>query len=331
MTEHDAVPTSEQSRQLYRDMLLIRRVEESLRDDFHAGKLPGGVHLYIGQEAIAAGVCAHLDDSDWIASTHRGHGHFLAKGGDPKAMIAEIYAKETGICKGMGGSMHVADFSKGIIGANGIVAGGVGITVGAALAAQLDGNGQVAVVFFGDGAANQGVIMEAMNVGALWKLPLILVCEHNGFSEFSPSDTVTAGDIAERPKAFGIPSESVDGNDVVAVWQATARAVARARAGEGPSFIQATTYRTHGHNEGEVHFLQGKYRDESEVEDWQGRDPIDRYGAELTDSGRVAQSDLDAIDEEIAALVAEANEFALSSPAPADDAADRLMFFNQAP
>ena len=276
-------------------------------------------------------MCAHLDDDDWIASTHRGHGHFLAKGGDPKAMIAEIHAKEGGICKGMGGSMHVADFSKGIIGANGIVAGGVGITVGAALAAQLDGNGKVAVVFFGDGAANQGVIMEAMNVSALWKLPLILVCEHNGFSEFSPSDTVTAGDIAERPKAFGIPSVSVDGNDVEAVWQAMDDAVARARNGDGPSFIQATTYRTHGHNEGEVHFLQGTYRDDSEVEDWVKRDPIDRYAKELVGDGVCTRSDLETVDNEIRGVVEDAAAFAASSPRPADDAAHSLMFYNQAP
>ena len=326
-----ANPSKDQQLDLYRSMLLIRRVEERLRDDFHAGKLPGGVHLYIGQEAIAAGVCAHLDDTDWIASTHRGHGHFLAKGGDPGAMIAEIYARETGICKGMGGSMHVADFSKGIIGANGIVAGGVGITVGAALAAQLDGKGQVAVVFFGDGAANQGVIMEAMNVGALWKLPLIFICEHNGFSEFSPSNTVTAGDIAERPKAFDIPSETVDGNDVVAVWQAMKDAVALAREGKGPSFIQATTYRTHGHNEGEVHFLQGTYREDAEVEEWADRDPIDRFAASLVADGEFTQDDLDAVDQEIKDTVDEAGKFAESSPRPADNAADNLMFVDQAP
>ena len=326
-----ANPSKEQQLELYRSMLLIRRVEERLRDDFHAGKLPGGVHLYIGQEAIAAGVCAHLDDTDWIASTHRGHGHFLAKGGDPGAMIAEIYARETGICKGMGGSMHVADFSKGIIGANGIVAGGVGITVGAALAAQLDNKGQVAVVFFGDGAANQGVIMEAMNVGALWKLPLIFICEHNGFSEFSPSNTVTAGDIGERPKAFNIPSVTVDGNDVVAVWDAMADAVERAREGNGPSFIQATTYRTHGHNEGEVHFLQGTYREDSEVEEWEKRDPIDRYADGLVDSGTFSRDELDAVDQEIKDTVDAAAKFAESSPKPADNAADDLMFVNQAP
>lgn len=325
------LPTAENKLELYRMMLLIRRVEERLRDDFHAGKLPGGVHLYIGQEAIATGVCAHLNDDDWIASTHRGHGHFLAKGGDPKSMVAEIYAKETGICGGMGGSMHVADFSKGIIGANGIVAGGVGITVGAALAAQLEKKQQVAVVFFGDGASSQGVIMEAMNVSALWKLPLILVCEHNGYSEFSPSSTVTAGDIAERPKAFGIPSTRVDGNDVIAVWQAMAEAVARGRSGDGPSFIQATTYRTHGHNEGEVHFLQSSYREDAEVEDWKSRDPIERYAHELIDEGVCTAEDLEALESEIAAVVAEAGEFAENSAPPADNAPHDLMFFEQAP
>ena len=324
-------PDSKTLLDLYRSMLLIRRVEERLRDDFHAGKLPGGVHLYIGQEAIASGVCAHLNTDDWIASTHRGHGHFLAKGGDPKAMVAEIYAKATGICKGMGGSMHVADFSKGIIGANGIVAGGVGITVGAALAAQLEKKGQVAVVFFGDGAANQGVIMEAMNVSALWKLPLILVCENNGWSEFSASSTVTAGNIADRPKAFDIPSVSVDGNDVVEVWRATETAVARARAGDGPSLIHATTYRTHGHNEGEVHFLQGSYRDESEIEPWRAKDPIDRLRELLLTKDLCDSTDIDDIEKAIDDLVEEAGEFALASDSPPDDAANELMFYNQAP
>ncbi len=324
-------PSTGQLSELLRSMLLIRRVEERLRDDFHAGKLPGGVHLYIGQEAVAAGVCAHLDDDDWIASTHRGHGHFLAKGGDPKAMIAEIHAKETGICGGMGGSMHVADFSKGIIGANGIVGGGIGISVGAALAAQLEGKKQVAVCFFGDGAANQGVFMEALNVGALWNLPLVLVCEHNGFSEFSPSETVTAGDIADRPGAFGIPSERVDGNDAIAVWQAAARAVEQARRGDGPSFILATTYRTHGHNEGEIHWLQGTYREDSEIEQWRQRDPIDRLARSLVDSGDLADDDVEEMDREILETVESACAFADESPVPQPDAVNELMFFNQSP
>ena len=177
---------SEELLGLYRSMLLIRRMEERLGEVVKTGELPGPVHLYIGQEAVAVGVCACLGDRDWIASTHRGHGHFLAKGGDPRAMIAEILGRETGICHGKGGSMHVADFSRGILGANGIVGGGIGLALGAALAAQLDGEGRVSVAFFGDGGANQGVIMEALNIAAIWRLPLLLVCENNGFSEFSP-------------------------------------------------------------------------------------------------------------------------------------------------
>jgi pyruvate dehydrogenase E1 component alpha subunit len=190
---------------MYERMLLIRRVEKQLASDFKNARLPGAVHLYVGQEAIAVGVCSNLEDSDKISSTHRGHGHFLAKGGDPGAMMAEIYGKRNGICQGMGGSMHVADFSKGIIGANGIVGGGLAITVGAAWAAKLDGENRVAVCFFGDGAANQGVFMECMNVATLWNLPLIFVCEHNTYSEFSPANTVTSGEISNRARAFEMP------------------------------------------------------------------------------------------------------------------------------
>lgn len=219
--------------ELYRRMLLIRRMEERLAEVVSSGELPGAVHLYIGQEAVAAGVCVHLDDHDWIASTHRGHGHFLAKGGEPHAMMAEILGRDTGICRGKGGSMHVADFARGILGANGIVGGGIGLAVGAALAAQLDGQGRVAVAFFGDGGANQGVVMEALNLAAIWKLPLLLVCENNGFSEFSPTATVTAGEIAARAHPFGLPGVVVDGNDVLAVWEAAGKAVGRARTGHG--------------------------------------------------------------------------------------------------
>lgn len=228
------IPAAEQEA-LFRRMLLIRKAEERLARDFKTGELPGSVHLYIGQEAVATGVCAHLDDSDWIASTHRGHGHFLAKDGDPFAMFAEIRGRSTGICGGMGGSMHVADISRGILGANGIVGGGIGLAVGAALAAQLDGKGRVAVAFFGDGAAAQGVLAEALNIAALWKLPLLLLCENNGYSEFSPTQSVIAGSIAERGVPFGVPSLAVDGNDVVAVWEAAHEAVERARNGGGPT------------------------------------------------------------------------------------------------
>src|SRR5271169_703566 len=181
--------------QLYTRMLTIRRAEECLARLGQEGKFPGGVHLYIGQEAVAVGVCAHLEERDWITSTHRGHGHFLAKGGDPNAMMAEIWGKRTGICRGMGGSMHVADVSKGILGANGIVGGGLAIATGAAFGAKLDGDGKVAVCFFGDGASNQGVLMETLNVSSLWGLPVVFVCENNGFSEFTPSAEVTSGRI----------------------------------------------------------------------------------------------------------------------------------------
>jgi pyruvate dehydrogenase E1 component alpha subunit len=189
-------PEVEAALEMHRGMVLIRGMEERLAEVQRSGDLPGPVHLYVGQEAVAVGVCAHLAREDWIASTHRGHGHFLAKGGDPTSMVAEVFGRATGICGGKGGSMHVADLGRGILGANGIVGGGIGLAVGAALAAQLDGKGRVAVAFFGDGGANQGVIMEALNLGAIWKLPLVLVCENNGFSEFSPTATVTAGSIA---------------------------------------------------------------------------------------------------------------------------------------
>ena len=324
-------PSPRQLAEMYRTMVLIRRTEERLRDDFHAGKLPGGVHLYIGQEAVAAGVCAHLDDDDRIASTHRGHGHFLAKGGEPQSMLAEIYARNSGICKGMGGSMHVADFSRGIIGANGIVGAGLAITAGAAFAAQLDRKGKVAVCFFGDGAANQGVFMETLNISTLWKLPMIFVCEHNCYSEFSPSDSVTAGEIVNRAMAFGIPSMVVDGNDAVQVWQAADRAVTRARNGAGPSFIEGKTYRVYGHNESEVHWLSDKYRDEDEIDPWRRRDPIAGLSGYMLENHVCSRADIDAIDTEVSALVEQAaGSAAAADPADPDLLRD-MMFSGQQP
>ncbi|MCS6778343.1 MAG: thiamine pyrophosphate-dependent dehydrogenase E1 component subunit alpha [Geminicoccaceae bacterium] len=313
---------------LYQRMLLIRRMEEQLARDCAAGKLPGPVHLYVGQEAIAVGVCHHLEDRDWITSTHRGHGHFLAKGGDPARMMAEIYGRADGICGGFGGSMHVADFSKGIIGANGIVGGGIALATGAALAAQLDGDGKVAVAFFGDGAANQGVLMEALNVGALWKLPLILICENNGFSEFSPTATVTAGRIVERARPFGVPALKVDGNDVLAVWQAANQAVRRAREGGGPTLIEAITYRTRGHVEYEVTFITEPYRSEAEVEAWRAKDPIGRFAAYLATHGLAAADELEAIERAVGETVAEAVRVAEASPEPDPASATGHMFAN---
>ncbi|HEY2591240.1 MAG TPA: thiamine pyrophosphate-dependent dehydrogenase E1 component subunit alpha [Steroidobacteraceae bacterium] len=322
-------PSSEQLLALYERMLLIRRMEERLRADAAAGNLPGAVHLYIGQEAIATGVCARLRETDMITSTHRGHGHFLAKGGDPQAMMAEIWGKRTGICKGMGGSMHVADFSKGILGANGIVGGGFAIATGAALASKLTHDERIAVAFFGDGAANQGVFMESLNVSSLWKLPLVLVCEHNQFSEFTPSADITSGEIADRARAFKIPTSVVDGNDVVAVWQAAGEAVERARRGEGPSFIEAKTYRIQGHLEAEDLFLQGgKYREKAEIEEWRKRDPVERVRQRLLSSG-ASEEKLKAIDARIGATVERAVEFAQASEVADPELAFDLMFVGQ--
>ena len=310
---------------LYRRMMLIRIMEERLGEIQKTGALPGPVHLYIGQEAVAVGLCAHLTDRDWIASTHRGHGHFLAKGGDPKLMAAELYGRVTGICKGKGGSMHVADFTKGIIGANGIVGGGISLTTGAALAAQLDGQGDVAVAFFGDGAANQGVLSESLNLAALWQLPLILVCENNGFSEFSPTDTVTAGSIAERARPYGVPSLQIDGNDIQTVSQAAQEAINRARAGNGPTLIEAQTYRLRGHVEYEVTFLSKSYREQAEVDLWVSRDPITRAREYLKEQG-VSEQQIQAIDAEVVTEVDAAFEFAENSPWPDPSAALEDIF-----
>ncbi len=313
-------------------MLLIRRVEERLGEEFKAGNLPGGVHLYIGEEGIAVGVCAHLADTDWIASTHRGHGHFLAKGGDPNAMVAEIYGRKTGICRGMGGSMHVADVSKGILGANGIVGAGISLTAGAALAAQLDGKGAVAVCFFGDGAAGQGVLTEALNVGALWKLPLVLVCENNGYSEYTRADAVTAGTIADRARPYGVPGAVIDGNDVIEVWTAADAAIKRARRGDGPTLIEARTYRTRGHIEAETAFLQGgSYRSQEEIEQWKGRDPIDLYSSRLQADGVIDAQVLEQMDARVRATVQAAFEFAEKSELPDVSQVFECMFAGQRP
>jgi TPP-dependent pyruvate/acetoin dehydrogenase alpha subunit len=311
---------------LLKRMLLIRRMEERLGEVVKSGELPGSVHLYIGQEAVAVGVCSNLTKDDWIASTHRGHGHFLAKGGDPHAMIAEIFGRATGICHGKGGSMHVADFSQGILGANGIVGGGIGLAVGAALAAQLDGKGRVSAVFFGDGGANQGVVMEAINLAAIWKLPLLLVCENNGFSEFSPTVTVTAGEIGQRAQPFGVPSVAVDGNDVFAVRDVAEQAVARARSGDGPTLIEARTYRWRGHVETEKSFLSRTYREEQEIAEWQQRDPITRLEAVLLREGSASQREIDDVHAQVGQTVERAFTAALADPLPADATAFEDMF-----
>jgi acetoin:2,6-dichlorophenolindophenol oxidoreductase subunit alpha len=326
-TEHPEMGAnlpSEKLRDLYATMRLIRGVEERMMEFQKAGELPGPVHLCIGQEAVAAGVCAHLSDRDYIASTHRGHGHFLAKGGDASRMMAEVFGRIDGICQGKGGSMHVADFSKGIIGANGIVAGGVGLATGAAYACQLAGQGRVSVVFFGDGAAAQGVICEALNISSLWRLPLLLVCENNGYSEFSASNSVNAGEIVDRGKAFNVASVAVDGNDVLAMWRVAGAAVARARAGEGPTLIEAKTYRQRGHVEYEDTFLSRPYRSREEVDSWTAKDPLRLFRAYLVDNELVDIAELDAADSKVVQAVEHASAFAKASlwPEPAVALAD---------
>ena len=322
-----AGPPRDEALRLYESMVLIRRVEERLRDDSAAGKLPGAVHLYIGEEAVAAGVCAHLDARDYATSTHRGHGHFVAKGGDVRTMMAEIWAKREGICQGMGGSMHVADVTKGILGANGIVGAGLSIATGAAFGAKLDGDGKVSVCFFGDGASNQGVLMETLNVSTLWQLPVIFVCENNGFSEFTPASQVTAGRIADRARAFSMPVAEVDGNDVTDVWRAAGEAIRRAREGGGPTFIEARTYRIQGHFEFEAVVLSGgKYREQEEIEAWRRSDPIARFRSRLVSSGTAAAADLDRIDAEALDRVADAVAYAEAGEPADPELAETLMF-----
>lgn len=313
-TVHET-PSLDQLMSFYRTMLVIRAMEERLGELVVAGEVPGAVHLSIGQEAVAVGVCAHLSDDDWIASTHRGHGHFLAKGGSPAAMAREVLGRASGICAGKGGSMHVADIAHGMLGANGIVGGGIGIATGAAWSMQLVASDRVAVAFFGDGGANQGVVAEALNVAALWKLPLLLVCENNGYSEFSRTDAVTAGGIAERAQPYGVPWARIDGNDVEQVWRAAGEAVGRARRGEGPTLIEALTYRHRGHVETEKSFLSRPYRSDDEIEQWYARDPVLRLGAQLAARG-VEQAKLAALREDVAAEIARVWAEAIAQPEP---------------
>jgi TPP-dependent pyruvate/acetoin dehydrogenase alpha subunit len=317
--------------ELFEHMLLIRRAEERLVRACQEGELPGAVHLYIGQEAVAVGACSALRDHDWITSTHRGHGHFLAKGGDLKAMYAEIWAKGNGICRGMGGSMHVADFSKGILGANGIVGGGFAIATGAAFGAKLRAQGRIAACFFGDGAANQGVFMESMNISSVWKLPTVFVCENNGLSEFTVSSTITGGLLVDRAKAF-MPTTVVDGNDILAVRAAMDRAVERARSGDGPSYIECTTYRIRGHLEAEDAFLGGgKYRTSDQIEAWKSaeRDPLVRFETLLRASRWAGPEQLQALQASVAQQIEEAVAYARAGPPVDINLAPSLMFFAQ--
>jgi pyruvate dehydrogenase E1 component alpha subunit len=300
---------------LYRRMLLIRRFEEQVDELYRGAKMPGLAHLYIGEEAVAVGVCAALRDDDYITSTHRGHGHCLAKGAAPDRMFAELLGREAGYCRGKGGSMHIADQERGNLGANAIVGGSAGIATGAAMSARWRGTDQVAACFFGDGALGQGLLYEAMNMASLWRLPVIYVCENNLYNEYTHYSETTAGDLAARSRAFGIETVEVDGQDVEAVHGATAAAVARARAGDGPSFLLCRTYRYLGHHVGDVD--RAYYRSKEEEESWRReRDPIALLAGRLTAAGAVRPDQLEALDEEVRTMVAEGVAFALAAPFP---------------
>lgn len=308
---------------LYRTMRLIRRFEESIVELVNRNEVPGVTHEYIGQEAVATGVCHALLPDDVITSTHRGHGHILAKGGDPRRVMAELMGKVTGYNFGRGGSMHIADLALGIYGANGMVGGGVPIACGAAFAAKVAGNTKVAVAFFGDGGINQGVVHESLNLAAVWKLPVIFVCENNGYAATTSVRETTAIDrISDRAPAYGMPGVTVDGMDVRAVLEAANTAVARARAGDGPTLLECLTYRFVGHFTAEK--LRGfKYRSEEEIAQWRLRDPLVTFPAELTERG---VCDPAVIDAEIDALLADATAFARESELPRSEDALSGMY-----
>lgn len=322
--------TDEKLVEMLRLMFRIRRFEERLARLFKRGKLPGFVHLYIGEEAVAVGACSALKREDRITSTHRGHGHVIAKGAKVERMMAELLGREDGYCRGKGGSMHTVDFSLGIMGTNGIVGGGIPIAVGSAWGDKQLGRDYVTVSFFGDGASNQGVFFEAMNLAAIWKLPVIFMCENNGYTEWTPTEKLTAGRIADRGKPFGIPSVQVDGNDVLAVHNAVAEAVERGRRGEGPSLIEARTYRWHGHNEGEEAF-SGPYRPKEEIDDWKGKDPIPPFAAKLVGWGVMSQEEVDAVDVEETERVKASVKFAEESPFPDPEEALMHLFHDERP
>jgi pyruvate dehydrogenase E1 component alpha subunit len=286
-----------------------------------AGKLPGFLHLYVGEEAVAAGVCVNLTDADQVSSTHRGHGHLIAKGGDFRKAFAELFGKATGYCRGKGGSMHISDLDLGMLGANGIVGGGVPIAVGAAFADKYTGSDRVSVSFFGDGATNIGAFHEAINMAAALQLPAVFVCENNGYGEFTPRErTQAVTDIADRAIGYGMPGVVIDGMDAVAVWEAAHEAVAHARAGNGPSFLEAKTYRYYDHQG--IKGLGVSYRDDAEVLEWKQRDAIEKLEAQLQEAGVLDDAGIRTVHDRIQAEIDEAIAFAEESPPPG--AADLL-------
>jgi len=311
--------------EMYRKMLRIRRFEERVIRLVNENEIAGVTHEYIGQEAVAVGVCAALNKDDVITSTHRGHGHIIAKGGHVNRMMAELFARVTGYNRGRGGSMHIADLSLGIFGANGIVGAGAPIAMGAAWASQARGQSKIAVCFFGDGAMNQGVLHETLNMASLWKLPLVFVCENNGYAVTMSIDNANANpDFAKRAGSYNIPSETVDGMNVREVYRAAVQAVRRARAGEGPTFLNCRTYRFQGHHTAEA-TMGITYRSQEEIERWKQRDPILSLAKELESMG-IAGETLRSIEEETMREIDEAVEYARQSPEPNVEESLELMY-----
>ena len=313
--------------EMYQKMVTIRRFEEQVLEIYQQGLMRGLAHLYIGQEASGVGVCSALRIDDYITSTHRGHGHLIAKGGHVDRMMAEMQGKVDGYNRGKGGTMHIADMSLGILGANGIVGGGMGMATGAALSAQMRRTDQVSICFFGDGAANQGALLESANLAVIWKLPVIFVCENNQYGEYTAALAVTAvkEHIAERAAAFNMPAVVVDGNDVVAVYDTTMKLVERARAGEGPSMIECKTYRYRGHHVGDGS-PEKTYRTQEETDTWKAKDPIPRMARRMVKAGMATETELDNSDKSIKQTVLDAVEFAHKSPYPSQDEVTKHVY-----
>lgn len=303
---------------MYERMVEIRTFEDAAGKNFADGLVPGFVHLYAGEEAVAVGVCAHLSDKDFITSTHRGHGHCIAKGVDIPGMVAELMGKATGVCKGKGGSMHIADVDKGMLGANGIVGGGFPLACGAALTAKTLGTGGVAICFFGDGASNQGTFHEGLNLAAIWKLPVVFVCENNGYAESTPvSYHCSTSDIANRAAGYEMPGVVVDGLDLFSVYEVAGEAIARARRGEGPTLVEAKTYRFYGHFQGDM----VTYRTQEELDRFKLRDPIQSVRAYAQQHGLATAEEFDAIDGRVRRNLDKAWDDAKAAPFPAPEEA----------
>ena len=302
-------------------MMLIRRFDETVKDLVQSAELVGMAHCYIGEEAVAVGACTALRDEDYITGNHRSHGHPISKGGDVRRAMAELLGKATGYCKGKGGSMHLADFEIGILGESGIVASALPVAVGAALGSKMQNNDRVVISFFGDGASNQGACHEAMNMASIWKLPVIFLCENNQYAvTTSFRDTVAVENVSDRAVAYSMPGVLVDGQDVMAMHEATVAAIQRARAGEGPSLIEARTYRYEDHSEGLNRILREPYRTDEEVEQWKERDPISLHSTWLREQGVATEEEIDSVWAEVNQAIDDALEFARNSPYPkADD------------